>query len=256
MKKILSLILVLALTVLPLTAASAKTAEGPMRDGDAVGMDISGFSTTDFDGNPVTGEIFSQNTLTVVNFWATWCGPCRQEIPYFQQLHETYSATPEADVMMLGALLLVNGSTVAGARPILANAGADYPEVVQCDTFIDVLMATADSSGSVYIPQTIIVDRNGIIRDHVIGSFSSYSQLASWVGGWLEILSEEDPPIPHLIGDANDDGTIDVSDALMILRMSMGIVPVEDITLVDVNGNGSVDVSDAVIVLRIAMGLR
>jgi thiol-disulfide isomerase/thioredoxin len=254
MKKILSLILAFMLAALPLTVVSAKT-EMPDRDNNAVGMDISGFVTTDFDGNTVTGDIFSQNTLTVVNFWATWCGPCRQEIPYFQQLHETYSATPENDVMMLGALLLVNGSTVAGARPILANAGADYPEVVQCDTFIDVLMATADESGSVYIPQTVIVDRNGVIRDHVVGSFPSYNELANWVAGWLEILSEEDPPAPGLVGDANEDGSIDVSDALMILRMAMGIMPVDNVALVDINDNGSVDVGDAVTVLRIAMGL-
>lgn len=255
MKKILSLVLALMLAVLPLTAVTAKTDEMPTRDGDAVGMDISGFETTDFDGNPVTGDIFSQNTLTVVNFWATWCGPCRAEIPYFQQLHEAYSATPENDVMMLGALLLVNGSSIAGARPILANAGADYPEVVQCDTFIDVLMTTADSSGSVGIPQTIIVDSNGVIRDHVVGSFPSYASLSGWVAEWLETLSEEEPPIPHLIGDANDDGVIDMSDALTILRMSMDLLPVPDLALVDVNDNGAVDASDAIIVLRIAMGL-
>ena len=255
MKKLFSLMLVVMLIVLPLSAASAKTGE-QTRDNTAIGMNISGFSTTYFDGNPVTGQILSQNTLTVINFWATWCGPCRAEIPYFQQLHETYSATPENDVMVLGALLLVNGSTVAGARPILANAGADYPEVVQCDTFIDVLMATADDDGAVYIPQTIIVDRSGVIRDHVIGGFPSYASLEQWVAEWLEILSEEEPPTPVLVGDANGDGVIDVSDALTIMRMAMGLVDVEDIALVDVDGNGSVDISDAIKVLRIAMGIE
>lgn len=254
MKKLISLLLALTLALLPMTAVSAE-AELPTREGNAVGMDISGFETTDFDGNTVTGDIFSQNTLTVVNLWATWCGPCRAEIPYFQQLHEAYSATPENDVMMLGALLLVNGSSIAGARPILANAGADYPEVVQCDTFIDVLMTTADSSGAVGIPQTIIVDRNGVIRDHIVGSFSSYNQLAAWVADWLETLSAEEPPAPVLVGDANQNGSIDVGDALTILRMAMGLMPVNDIALVDMNGNGSVDAGDAVTVLRIAMGI-
>jgi thiol-disulfide isomerase/thioredoxin len=34
---------------------------------------------------------FNNDTTYVVNFWATWCGPCVKELPYFEQLHETYT---------------------------------------------------------------------------------------------------------------------------------------------------------------------
>ncbi|MBQ3381437.1 MAG: TlpA family protein disulfide reductase [Oscillospiraceae bacterium] len=39
------------------------------------------FETRDLDGNPVSSEdLFKQNTITMLNFWATWCGPCKAEL--------------------------------------------------------------------------------------------------------------------------------------------------------------------------------
>jgi thiol-disulfide isomerase/thioredoxin len=163
MKKILSLILVLALTVLPLTAASAKTAEGPMRDGDAVGMDISGFSTTDFDGNPVTGEIFSQNTLTVVNFWATWCGPCRNELPEFDAASREYEGKVQFLIMDLADGVSESMET---AVAFVEKNGYSFP--VCFDTSLEGMKAYGISA----IPVTVFIDADGNIASQSIGSMS------------------------------------------------------------------------------------
>ena len=57
-------------------------------------------------------------------------------------------------------------------------------------------------------------------------------------------------------GDANGDGAINVSDALLALRASMGLFQSNDEgAMMDVNGNGTVDVSDAIMILRFAMGI-
>lgn len=255
MKRILSLMLAAVLALGIVSPALAKTTPDLPTRGDAVGMNILDFTTTDLDGNPVDGSIFRDNTLTVVNMWATWCGPCLSELPHFQQLHETYSATPEDDVMMLGVLLINGSSTVPSGKQVLNSNGYTFFNIVHSSIFIDILYTTDDeNTGYVSIPQTVIVDRNGVIRDHIVGAFPNYAQLDNLVSNWLEILLEEEAGAVTP-GDVDNDGSVSISDSVTVLRMSMGLVEGGNTDAADINGNGSVDVSDAVSVLRIAMGL-
>lgn len=62
---------------------------------------------------------------------------------------------------------------------------------------------------------------------------------------------------PVLAGDADGNGTVDVIDALLVLRYSMSVIQLgeESLELCDVNGNGVVDMTDALIILRCAMGI-
>lgn len=50
-------------------------------------INLSGFKTTDLNGNEVTSDIFSKNKLTMINIWATWCGPCIEEMPEISTLY-------------------------------------------------------------------------------------------------------------------------------------------------------------------------
>lgn len=50
-------------------------------------VNLSGFKATDLSGNQVTSDIFSKNKLTMVNIWATWCGPCIDEMPEISKLY-------------------------------------------------------------------------------------------------------------------------------------------------------------------------
>lgn len=255
MKRILSLMLAAVLALGIVSPALAKTTPELPTRGDAIGMNISDFVTVDLDNNPVDGSIFHENTLTVVNMWATWCGPCLNEMPHFQQLHEVYSATPEDDVMMLGVLLINGSSNVNSGTQVLNSNGYTFYNIVHCSTFIDVLYTTDDNNtGSVSIPQTVFVDRNGVIRDHFVGSFSSYAQLDYFVSDWLEtLLDEEANAITP--GDVDNDGSVAIGDAVIVMRMAMGLAEESNIDAADINGNGSVDIGDAVQILRMAMDL-
>ena len=50
------------------------------------------FTATDFEGNPVTSEIFAKNKLTMVNIWGTFCGPCIREMPDLARINEENKA--------------------------------------------------------------------------------------------------------------------------------------------------------------------
>lgn len=63
-------------------------------------------------------------------------------------------------------------------------------------------------------------------------------------------------PVTGILGDADGNGAVEAPDALIVLRMAMGIIAVPgDISLIDVDGNGRVEAADALLILRCAMGI-
>ena len=76
-------------------------------------------------------------------------------------------------------------------------------------------------------------------------------QVEVWGGG------ETPPPAEHLWGDANGDGIVDTSDALLVMRYVMGLAEIsaENLPWVDVNGDGNVDMTDALLIARVVMGI-
>ncbi|MBR5949791.1 MAG: redoxin family protein [Clostridia bacterium] len=246
MKKIIALIMAAMLAFSSFAFVSAEKADATR---EAVGMSIVGFNTQDLYGNPVTSDILNNAVCTVINEWATWCGPCVSEMPHFQAMHEYYSSTPEADVQIIGAVYISGSCTVTSARQFLENNGYTWLNVRE-DQVLENAFFTVDS-----IPSTIIVDRNGLVRDHRVGSFTSSAQLQAFIDGWYQTLLEEEGGSETVPGDINDSGSVELGDAVLALRMALGISEASNVEAGDMNGNGSIDVSDAIIILRMAMGL-
>ena len=85
--------------------------------------DILSFETTDLDGNTLTSdEIFADHKVTMINVWATWCGPCVGELPELQTLSEAFEAK-ECQIVGLCYDAIEEG-TIGEAKDILAEAGA------------------------------------------------------------------------------------------------------------------------------------
>lgn len=96
--------------------------------------------------------------VVVLNFWATWCGPCVKELPHFQHLADTY---PD-DV----AVVAIHGNLVTeDVDAYLARQPYTMPFAL--DGTGEVL---AGLNGSMMLPQTVIIDRQGIITYNQVGS--------------------------------------------------------------------------------------
>lgn len=173
MKKFLSVLLavILLMCVFPVISA------------EGIGIDISGFETTDLLGNPVNDDILQNADITVINYWATWCGPCCGELPYFQAMHEYYTNTPEADVQIIGAICESNGCTPGKAQNYLEQHEITYTNI-RCDAKLRDVFKTNGA-----IPQTLIVDREGVVRMHRIGAFSPQSALQEFIDTWHDIVA-------------------------------------------------------------------
>lgn len=121
-------------------------------------------STKDVDGRSVnTSDVFAENKITVVNLWASWCGPCAGEIPELDAMNEELK---EKGCAVVG--FLTDGEDPEGledAKAILQDAGVSYLNVVCPESVLyDV--------GLEAFPTTFFVDSDGkILGDPVVGAY-------------------------------------------------------------------------------------
>ncbi len=114
----------------------------------------------------------TRGRVTVINFWATWCTPCVNELPYFEKLHQNY---PD-DV----AVIAVHSDLVTDdVDAYLANFDYTIPFA------LDDSGVVAAYGGSTMLPQTIVLDQNGVVTYNQVGSVT-YEVLESLVTPLLE----------------------------------------------------------------------
>jgi peroxiredoxin len=90
--------------------------------------------------------------VVLINFWASWCGPCRQEMPLLDRLHQRYEDTGFA---VLG--VNVEGE-VAPAREIVDKTNVSFPVLIDKGQLVSELYKLEA------MPSTVVVDRDGRIR--------------------------------------------------------------------------------------------
>ena len=114
-----------------------------------------GASAPDFEWTSLDGQTLRLSTyrgkVVVVNFWATWCPPCREEMPALQRV-----AASEPDVIVLEVDLMEPGDK---ARSFLDSLGLDRLQPV-----LDGDGATTRRFGVLSLPSTFFVDKTGVIR--------------------------------------------------------------------------------------------
>lgn len=115
----------------------------------------------DFDTVDLKGDVWSLSKLkgkvVFVNFWATWCAPCRQEMPSMQRL---YAKLPKDKFEMIA---LFNNDKKPVVQKFVAQLGLTFPILSDEYNF------AGPKYGLTGLPETFIVDKKGVIREKFIG---------------------------------------------------------------------------------------
>lgn len=163
---VLALLLCLTLTACGDKETSEITSEPPSDP-------LAGTRYTDFTGALLGGGEYTlsdhEGKVILLNFWATWCGPCVGEMPAFPRLIEKYGD----DLALVAVDLEEDDQTVAD---FMAKNGYEFPVVLDTDGAIGALYPTDG------IPYTIIIAPDGTISATSLGAdgadamFEHYSQ--------------------------------------------------------------------------------
>jgi peroxiredoxin len=120
----------------------------------------------DFKVTLLRGDTFTlsdyEGQVVLLNIWATWCAPCREETPDLQELYEKYK---DEGLMILGVSIDEQGESVV--RPFIEEYDVTYPIVIDDGTIMDKYGPTMG------IPTTYIINKKGNLQYFAVGALTN-----------------------------------------------------------------------------------
>ena len=150
---------VASLLFLALSLTACGGENPPEVTGINVGSVAVDFTLEALDGTEVSLSQY-RGDVVLINFWATWCPPCRAEIP---DIEDAYRARKDEGLVVLGVSVEQSRAAVA---PFVELAGMTYP------VLLDELSQVYNTYRAPGLPMSILVDNNGVIQARHIGQLS------------------------------------------------------------------------------------
>ena len=143
-------------------APAADDAQSPEAEATEMrGKQAPAFTLVTLDGKKVSLSDFKGRPV-LVNFWATWCGPCKVEMPWFEGFNKQYASQ---GFVILGLADDVDAGKDAIAK-VVQKTGVTYPILLTDNGKVQKSYAPA---GMDYLPMSFYVDRNGVIAEETAG---------------------------------------------------------------------------------------
>lgn len=152
------------------TEQGTESKEDAEEDDDLSAM-YQNLNTVDMNGEKVTSEIFSDKKLTLVNIWATWCGPCVGEIPELEELSKEYE---DKGVGIKGLLVQVDMTTGNLLEGLTDDERATAEDILANVTYQQILVSKDMKAKLGMIqgfPTSYFVDKDGkVVGEPIVGA--------------------------------------------------------------------------------------
>ena len=124
-------------------------------------------------------EVSSLRGPLVVNLWAVWCGPCRRELPIYQEFHKLYGDR----VAVLGVDF--QDTQPGPALELVRDTGVTYPQLADPQSALSLKDPLPNIQG---LPYIILIDKDGVVREQRFEEIKSLSQLEGLVEKHLQVI--------------------------------------------------------------------
>ena len=113
--------------------------------------------------------------LTLVNFWASWCAPCREEMPMFEAV---YQQAAKQGLQIIGIAI----DSVDKAQPMLDSMGINYPILYAEQSGMLLMEKVGNPQG--FLPYSLLIDQHGQVVERVLGTVHQ-EDLQRWIEEYL-----------------------------------------------------------------------
>lgn len=151
-----------------------------------IGDTVQDFSLFDCDGNVLQlSEILKVKELVIINFWATWCTPCRSEFPVIQNVATAYADKVEV-------IAVSTTDTAQAVSEFKAENGYTFAMTGAGEGELDFSFSPIDS-----IPKTVIINKEGVFVYSHVGSITEFSKWQTVIETYLNGETIEEDEIIH-----------------------------------------------------------
>ena len=154
------------------------------RPEDLVNKPAPSFVVTDLDGTRI--NLTNPGQVTLIDFWATWCGPCREISPVIIALHKTYA---DQGLAVLG--IAVN-DTRKNVEKYVEDNGIPYSVISATSKGDTPLTKIIQDYGVRAIPTLVLVDKSGIVRHVSVGTGADKAKFQEELGKLISDLLEKE----------------------------------------------------------------